>query len=340
MSPRARKPSPQKSVPAAARRKASAPGEAEAKPPKPAKPAAFPKVSRAPKAVKARRAPAKEGAASGEETERVFSGPDALKQYLDEIRRIPLLTAEQELALARKAQKGDAVARQDLISANLRLVVYVAKRFFGRGLALGDLIEEGNLGLIRAAEKFQPSKGFRFSTYATWWIRQSVQRGLANHAAIVRLPVHIAEAVGRMARERERLATTLGREPREEELADALDVKPQRLREWQRASRQALSLDAPMDSEDGGKHFVDMLEDGGTDAPDQSTFKDMERKRLSLLMARLKEKERAVLEARFGLDSGSPRTLEETGAILGLTRERIRQIEQIALRKLRLWAKD
>ena len=268
------------------------------------------------------------------------SGPDALRQYLAEIRKVPLLSPVDEKRLATKARRGDADARQDLISANLRLVVFVAKRFMGRGLALGDLIEEGNLGLIRAAEKFKPAKGFRFSTYATWWIRQAVQRGLANHAATVRLPVHIAEAVGRLARERERLATRLGREPLETELAVALKVKPERVREWQRASRQSLSLDASMNDEDGGKRFVDLLEDQREDAPDESTFKDMERRQLSRLLIKLKEKEQAVLNARYGLDGSAPRTLEETGSLLGLTRERIRQIEQMALRRLRLWARE
>lgn len=269
-----------------------------------------------------------------------FLGPDALKQYLDEIRRIPLLVAAEELSLARKVRRGDLAARQALISANLRLVVYVAKRFLGRGLALGDLIEEGNLGLIRAVEKFQPAKGFRFSTYATWWIRQSVQRGLAGQAAAVRLPAHIADAISRMARERERLLAVKGREPNEDELAAALKVKVRRLREWQRASRQSLSLDATLDSEEGGKRFVDLLVDGSSDTPDQSTLKDLERRRLERLLGRLKEKEREVLTVRFGLDSGAPCTLEIAGAQLGLTRERIRQIEQAALRKLRLWIKE
>jgi RNA polymerase primary sigma factor len=265
-------------------------------------------------------------------------GPDALRQYLAEIRLIPLLSPADEKRLAVRAQRGELQARQDLISANLRLVVFVAKRFMGRGLGLGDLIEEGNLGLIRAAEKFKPAKGFRFSTYATWWIRQAVQRGLANHAASVRLPVHIAEAVGRLARERERLTALHGREPDEAALAKALKVRPERVREWQRAARQALSLDAPMTDEDGGKSFVDLLQDQREDAPDQSTWDDMERRELRRQVARLKDKEREVLKHRFGLDGEEPRTLEQTGALLGLTRERIRQIEQVALRRLRAWS--
>jgi RNA polymerase primary sigma factor len=269
-----------------------------------------------------------------------YGGPDPLKLYLAEIRRIPLINADEEKRLGVLALKGDIEARQALISANLRLVVYVAKRFIGRGLSLSDLIEEGNLGLIRAAEKFQPKRGFRFSTYATWWIRQAVQRGLANHAATVRLPVHIAEALGRLARERERLLAKLGREPREAELAGALKVTPQRLREWQRASRQSLSLDASMDGEDEGKRFVDMLSDGGAFSPEELTFQELERGQLTRLLGRLKEKERAVLMARFGLESGEAMTLEQTGALLGLTRERIRQIEQAALRRLRALARS
>jgi RNA polymerase primary sigma factor len=276
----------------------------------------------------------------GSEEASGFAGPDALKQYLAEIRRIPLLTPEQEKKLAYKARRGDLQARQDLISGNLRLVVYVAKRFIGRGLAMGDLIEEGNLGLIRAAEKFMPSKGFRFSTYATWWIRQAIQRGMANHGTTVRLPVHIAEAAGSLARARERLVTRLGREPHESELAEALKIKPERLREWQRASRQSLSLDATLDSEDGSKRFVDMLVNQDSAAPDAGVWREMENRSLMRLVARLKEKERSVLEFRFGLGGQPPLTLEETGQAMGLTRERIRQIEAAALKRLRAISHD
>jgi RNA polymerase primary sigma factor len=298
--------------------------------PKSLKPVKPPKAKE-PKAPK----PAKAAPAEGEEASG-FAGPDALKQYLAEIRRIPLLTAEQEKKLAYKARRGDLQARQDLISGNLRLVVYVAKRFIGRGLALGDLIEEGNLGLIRAAEKFMPSKGFRFSTYATWWIRQAIQRGMANHGTTVRLPVHIAEAAGSLARARERLLARLGREPHESELAEALKIKPERLREWQRASRQSLSLDATLDSEDGSKRFVDMLVNEDSAAPDAGVWRELENRDLKRLVDRLKEKERAVLEFRFGLGGQRPLTLEETGQAMGLTRERIRQIEAAALRRLRV----
>jgi RNA polymerase primary sigma factor len=266
--------------------------------------------------------------------------PDALRQYLAEIRLIPLLTAVEEKKLAMKARRGDLDARQGLISANLRLVVYVAKKFMGRGLALGDLIEEGNLGLIRAAEKFKPALGFRFSTYATWWIRQAIQRGMANHGASVRLPVHIAEASGRLARGREALVSKLGREPMESELAELLNVKPERLREWQRAMRQSLSLDSSLDQEDGAQKFVDMLVNADEEAPDAGVLRDLERRQLGRLLQRLKEKERTVLELRFGLENQGPLTLEETGQVLKLTRERIRQIEAAALRRLRVMAQS
>jgi RNA polymerase primary sigma factor len=299
-------------------------------PKKPKSPAL--KAPKAPKPSAAPEAPGEE--ASG------FTGPDALKQYLAEIRRIPLLTAISEKKLATKARRGDLQARQDLISANLRLVVYVAKKYAGRGLSMGDLIEEGNLGLIRAAEKFMPSKGFRFSTYATWWIRQAIQRGMANHGSTVRLPVHIAEAAGRLARAREKLMEQLGREPQESELAEALDIKPQRLREWQRATRQSLSLDATLDSEDGSKRFVDMLVNQDEEAPDASLWRELANRDLKRLLERLKEKERSVLEYRFGLDGRSPLTLEDTGQAMGLTRERIRQIEAAALRRLRALSAD
>ncbi|HXB97754.1 MAG TPA: RNA polymerase sigma factor RpoD/SigA [bacterium] len=321
--------------------------KARAKP----RPSGKPRAAKAPKLPKEARLakrgsrPAKAAApkpqpsqADVEQADADRSSPDPLKLYLGEIRRIPLLDRAQELKLAVQARQGSLEARQALISGNLRLVVYVAKRFMGRGLSLSDLIEEGNLGLIRAAEKFEPAKGFRFSTYATWWIRQAVQRGLANHASTVRLPVHVAEAVGRLSRVRERLVHQLGREALESELAAALKVTPQRLREWQRASRQSLSLDASLDGEADGKHFVDLLQDLSTESPEEQTFQELRRGQLERLLKHLREKERAVISARFGLDGRDPLTLEQTGEALGLTRERIRQIEQVALRRLKLLA--
>jgi RNA polymerase primary sigma factor len=305
-----------------------------------AKPLKLPKEAKlARRVAHAAKAPAPQPSpADVEQADADRSSPDPLKLYLAEIRRIPLLDRAQELKLATEARRGSLEARQALISGNLRLVVYVAKRFMGRGLSLSDLIEEGNLGLIRAAEKFEPAKGFRFSTYATWWIRQSVQRGLANHASTVRLPVHVAEAVGRLSRVRERLTHKLGREALESELAAALKVTPMRLREWQRASRQALSLDASLDGEAEGKHFVDLLQDMVTESPEEQTFQDLRRGQLQRLLKHLRDKERAVIGHRFGLDGHEPLTLEQTGEALGLTRERIRQIEQVALRRLKLLA--
>ncbi|MGH7441048.1 MAG: sigma-70 family RNA polymerase sigma factor [bacterium] len=290
----------------------------------------------------ARRLPkARSGATKGgrDKEESGFSGPDALKQYLAEIRGVPLLKASEELELALRVAHGDAAARQALISANLRLVVYVAKRFLGRGLGLADLIEDGNLGLIRAVEKFQPAKGFRFSTYATWWIRQSVQRGLAGQASVVRLPAHIADALSRAGRVRERLAVRLEREPSEGELAAALKVRPARLREWQRASRQALSLDAPLDPGEG-RRFVELLQDVNGPTPDEPVLAELRSRGLERLLRRLTPKERSVLDARFGLDGGDACTLEIAGGRLNLTRERIRQIERTALAKLRRWSLD
>ncbi len=262
----------------------------------------------------------------------------ALKQYLRDIRGLPLLDATQELALARRVRRGDAAARQALISANLRLVVYVAKRYRGRGMAFDDLIEEGNLGLMRAVEKFRPSKGFRFSTYATWWIRQALQRGLAGQGAAVRMPAHIAESLPRVGRARERLVGRLGREPFESELAAALKVRPERLRDWQRVSRRALSLDAPL-GQPGGRTFADVFEDVEAEGPDATAIRGLQRRGLQRLLGRLSARERAVIEARFGLDGSEPLTLEKAGAALGLTRERVRQIERATLKKLRQWSR-
>lgn len=266
----------------------------------------------------------------------------SLKQYLKEISRIPLLSPEAERSLAYKVRRGNADARQALISANLRLVVFMAKKYMNRGLGLLDLIEEGNLGLIRAAEKFQPSRGFRFSTYASWWIRQSVQRGLANHSTTVRVPVHISEAVSKMMRAQERVAVRMGREPSIEETARAAKLSPARVAELMRVSQHALSLDARMGNDDGpeGKSFSEFLVDSSKPPPDEGVLKDLEKSRLKALMLRLSPKERGVLSARFGLEDGSAMTLEECGQRFELTRERIRQIEVVALRKLKVLIKD
>ena len=278
------------------------------------------------------------GAEPEEPQPRSLRGIDSsLKQYLREISRVPLLSPQAEKSLAYKIRRGNAEAKQALITANLRLVVFMAKKFSNRGLSLLDLIEEGNLGLIRAAEKFQPSRGFRFSTYATWWIRQAIQRGLANHSTTVRVPVHIAEAVAKMLRAQETVATKLGREPSIEETAKLARMSEARVAELMRVSQHSLSLDARVggDGESDGKRFSDFLQDDSKPAPDEGVLKDLERGRLARLLKRLTEKERGILAARFGLEDEKPMTLEECGLRFKLTRERIRQIEVLALRKLR-----
>ena len=282
-----------------------------------------------------------EDAEKPERSSKADSGVDlALRQYLREISKIPLLKPEEEKSLANKVRRGNLEAKQALVSANLRLVVFMAKKFSNRGLSLLDLIEEGNLGLIRAVEKFQPRRGFRFSTYASWWIRQSIQRGLANHGATVRVPVHIADAVSRLHRAQEALASKLGREPSIEESAKLAKLSVERARELMQVSLQAYSLDASIGEEgEGGGRFSDFLEDRSGARPDEGVFKELEKGRLQRLLARLAAKERGILEARFGLLDGKPLTLEDTGLSFGLTRERIRQIEVQALRKLRLLIK-
>jgi RNA polymerase primary sigma factor len=260
---------------------------------------------------------------------------NSLQQYLHEISLIKLLTAEEEKQLARKLHQGDPEARRRLISANLRLVVFVAKKFTNRGLSLLDLIEEGNLGLMHAAEKFKPSKGFRFSTYATWWIRQSIQRGLVNQAATVRLPIHVAEAVQKVLRTRDELASATGSEPSTEAIAARVKLTPKKVRSLLQASQRVVSLDASAGGQPDGTRFSELLEDTHAQAPDASTLKDLQGEEVQGLLGRLNPKQRAVLAARFGLDGGGPKTLEDIGKELELTRERIRQIESAALRRLR-----
>jgi len=289
------------------------------------------------KAAKAQRKAAprkrKPAAEAGDEEP---GGPDALRQYLKEISRVPLLDGPGEQRLARKMQRGDAEAKQELVAANLRLVVFVAKRYRNRGLALLDLIEEGNLGLIRAAEKFKPRKGFRFSTYATWWIRQSIQRGLASQSSSVRVPIHVADAVQKLYRTQEALAGELGREPDMALVAKRLHATPEKVSEWMRMAQRGISLDASVARDDPeGRKMVDTLVDPNSQPPEAATFKDLERRQLESLLAALSQRERDILAARFGLGGRSELTLEETGRELKLTRERIRQIEVAALKKLR-----
>lgn len=250
-----------------------------------------------------------------------------LAVYLGEIRQIPLLTREEEGDLARRLRAGDEAAKQRLIESNLRLVVQVARRYLNRGLPLSDLIEEGNLGLIRAVEKFDPDRGTRFSTYAIWWIRQAVVRALANQARLIRLPVHVELLLGRYRREQERLAQELGRQPTLPEIADALGMPVERLTELDEIRQRPMSLDSPM--------ARTAVAEEGADEVGRLAQLIRERQELAGLLDDLAENERRVLRARFGLDGQEPETLETIGRRLGITRERVRQIEQAGLRKLR-----
>ncbi|MFN8123151.1 MAG: RNA polymerase sigma factor RpoD [Thermoleophilia bacterium] len=261
---------------------------------------------------------------------------DPVRMYLREIGKVPLLTAAEEVSLAKRIERNDPTARAALIEANLRLVVSVAKRYAGRGMAFLDLIQEGNLGLMRAVEKFDYRRGYKFSTYATWWIRQAITRAIADQARTIRVPVHMVETINRLARVQRQLLQDLGREPTVEELAVEMEVTPQRIREIQKIAQEPVSLETPV-GEDDDSDLGDLIEDDGVAGPAEEVSRTLRREGLWDVLGQLSERERKVLELRFGLRGEEPRTLEEVGQRFGVTRERIRQIEAKTLTKLQTY---
>lgn len=259
---------------------------------------------------------------------------DPVRMYLKEIGRIPLLTPEEEIELAKRMEQGDEEAKRRLIEANLRLVVSIAKRYVGRGMLFLDLIQEGNLGLIKAVEKFDYRKGYKFSTYATWWIRQAITRAIADQARTIRIPVHMVETINKLIRVSRNLLQELGREPTPEEIAKEMDIPVERVREIMKIAQEPVSLETPIGEEEDS-HLGDFIEDEDALAPADAASYMLLREQLEEVLESLTPRERKVLRLRFGLDDGRSRTLEEVGQEFGVTRERIRQIEAKALRKLR-----
>jgi|CZCB01.1.fsa_nt_gi RNA polymerase primary sigma factor len=259
---------------------------------------------------------------------------DPVRMYLKEIGRVPLLTAEEEVELAKRIEKGDQEAARKLAEANLRLVVSIAKRYVGRGMQLLDLIQEGNLGLIKAVEKFDYRKGFKFSTYATWWIRQAITRSIADQARTIRIPVHMVETINKLTRVSRQLLQELGRAPTPEEIAEEMDLPPERVREIMKIAQEPVSLETPIGEEEDS-HLGDFIEDQEATAPAEAAAFTMLQEQLEEVLESLTPREQQVLRLRFGLEDGRGRTLEEVGQVFGVTRERIRQIEAKALRKLR-----
>ncbi|MBK0348842.1 RNA polymerase sigma factor RpoD [Aerococcaceae bacterium zg-ZJ1578] len=259
---------------------------------------------------------------------------DPVRMYLKEIGRVPLLSGDEEIELAVRIQQGDEIAKQELAEANLRLVVSIAKRYVGRGMQFLDLIQEGNMGLMKAVEKFDHTKGFKFSTYATWWIRQAITRAIADQARTIRIPVHMVETINKLVRVQRQLLQDLGREPIPEEIGAEMDLSTEKVREILKIAQEPVSLETPIGEEDDS-HLGDFIEDEGAMSPEMFTSSALLREQLEDVLDTLTDREENVLRLRFGLDDGNIRTLEQVGKVFGVTRERIRQIEAKALRKLR-----
>lgn len=259
---------------------------------------------------------------------------DPVRMYLKEIGQIKLLTLPEELELADRITAGDQEAKDILAEANLRLVVSIAKRYVGRGMLFLDLIQEGNIGLMKAVEKFDVSKGYKFSTYATWWIRQAITRAIADQARTIRVPVHMVETINKLARIQRQLTLELNREPSEEELAEKMNMNIEKVREIYKISQDPVSLETPIGEEDDS-HLGDFIKDERNLSPEEYATNEMLKDEISEVLLTLTEREEKVIRLRFGLEDGKPRTLEEVGQMFGVTRERIRQIEAKALRKLR-----
>ncbi len=262
-----------------------------------------------------------------------ISVDDPVKMYLREIGQISLLTPEEEVMYATRSLDGDVIAKQKLVESNLRLVVSIAKKYMGRGMLFLDLIQEGNIGLMRAVEKFDVRKGYKFSTYATWWIRQAITRSIADQARTIRIPVHMVETINKLVRTQRHLLQQLGREPSQEEIAEDMGITPEKVAEIQKIAQDPVSLETPIGEEDDS-HLSDFIPDNETPSPHDSASQSLLKEQINQILETLSPREAMVLRLRFGLDDGKNRTLEEVGKVFNVTRERIRQIEYKALRKL------